>query len=295
MRHLGEHTIYKSVEGKQKLQYAYEQYLETFSLSFERKWVDTRFGPTHTLMTGPANGKPLIILQGGNCLNPMTLSWFEPLWSQYRIYAPDTIGHPGFSAETRISAKDDSFAKWIEDIMHAFQLQSSAFVGPSYGGGIILRLAAYAPEKIACAVLVSPAGVKLGSKLDMIRYILLPLIRYRSTSSPVSLQRIADVMSASSMSEQDKQIIGDIFQHVKLEQDMPKLTKRKELDSYKAPTMLLAGRDDIFFPGERLLSAASRIIPSLTISKSYESGHFPSSQVRTQMNTDIKEFLSIHY
>lgn len=85
-------------------------------------------------MTGPKEAKPVFIFQGGNCINPMTLSWFSSLFSEYRIYAPDTLGHPGYSAETRISAKDDSFALWISDLMEHFKISKSAFIGPSYGG-----------------------------------------------------------------------------------------------------------------------------------------------------------------
>ncbi|MEC0092304.1 alpha/beta fold hydrolase [Paenibacillus macquariensis] len=146
---MSEHTIYKSEEGKRKIHNYYESYLRMFDVDFQRVYVNTRFGNTHTLVTGPVDGKPLFILQGGNCINPMTLSWFSTLFGEYRIYAPDTIGHPGFSAETRISAKDESFALWISDIMEHFEVEKSAFIGPSYGGGIILRLATFMPEKIA--------------------------------------------------------------------------------------------------------------------------------------------------
>ncbi|MOA46884.1 Carboxylesterase YbfK [compost metagenome] len=95
-------TIYKSEEGKKSILHAYDAYLKMLEINFERVNVNTRFGKTHTLVTGPENGKPLFIFQGGNCINPMTLSWFLPLMKEYRIYAPDTIGHPGYSAETRI-------------------------------------------------------------------------------------------------------------------------------------------------------------------------------------------------
>ncbi len=63
------------------------------------------------LVMGPIDGKPLFILQGGNCYNPMTVSWFFPLFNKYRIYAPDTIGHPGYSDQKKISVKDNSYAQ----------------------------------------------------------------------------------------------------------------------------------------------------------------------------------------
>jgi hypothetical protein len=100
--------------------------------------VDILSGKTQTLVTGPKSGKSLIILQSGNCINSMTLSWFSSLFNDYRIYSPDTIGHPCYSAETRVSAKDTSFSLWISDLMDYFKIKHSPFIGPSYGAGIIL-------------------------------------------------------------------------------------------------------------------------------------------------------------
>ncbi|WP_052675873.1 alpha/beta hydrolase [Paenibacillus sp. IHBB 10380] len=140
---------------------------------------------------------------------------------------------------TKISAKDESFALRISDLMEHFKVEKSAFIGPSYGGGIILRIATFMPEKIACSVLVAPSGLQLGSKMKMIHKILLPMILFKMNSSQKQLQKIADVMSFNSMKEIDKNIIGEIFTHVKLEQDMPKLTEKRELLNYSSPTMVL--------------------------------------------------------
>ncbi|MGM0884928.1 MAG: alpha/beta fold hydrolase [Bacillota bacterium] len=288
------HTIYKSEEGKSKILNYYEWYLKLFEVDFERVYVDTRFGRTHTLVTGPKEAKPLFIFQGGNCISPMTLSWFSELFGEYRIYAPDTVGHPGYSAETRISAKDESFALWVSDLMEHFKVKKSAFIGPSYGGGIILRLAAFMPEKIACSVLVAPSGLKLGSKIKMIQKILLPMILFNMSSSQKQLQRIADVMSSRSMKEMDKNIIGEIFKHVKLEQEMPKLTDKRELLNYFSPTLVLAGKEDIFFPAEKVIKTSEEIITNL-VTTSYDMGHFPDEVSLMEINTSIKQFLAGNY
>lgn len=288
-------SIYKSEEGKKKILKEYESYLKRFDVEFERVFVETRFGRTHTLVTGPVEGKPVFIFQGGNCVNPMTLSWFSSLFGEYRIYAPDTIGHPGYSAETRLSAKDDSFARWASDLMEHFGVAKSAFIGPSYGAGIILRIAAFLPEKIACSVLVAPSGLKLGSKMKMVRKILIPMIGYTIGSSQKQLQKIADVMSLNSMKEIDKNMIGDIFTHVKLVQDMPKLTEKRELANYSSPTMVLAGTKDIFFPSEKVMETAKIIISNLVAANVYEMGHFPSEPLLRKINADIKQFLTDYY
>lgn len=239
-------SIYKSEEGKRKIEQHYESYLQILNFDVERRYVKTSFGNTHVLVAGPAEGKPLFILQGGNCINPMTLSWFSSLVETYRVYAPDTLGHPGFSDETRMSGKDDSFARWIEELMDDFHLNRCAFVGPSFGAGILLRLASFMPQKIECSILVSPAGIRLGSKVKMIKEILLPLFLFKATADEKHIASITGIMSDHQMKKADQQIIADIFRYVKLEQEMPKLSEKKELMQYHAPTLVIAGKKDIF-------------------------------------------------
>lgn len=291
---MGERTIFKS-EGKQLITQHYDNYLESFDFDVEQIYVDTSYGETHILIAGPPEGKPIFIFQGGNCINPMTLSWFLPLVDTYRVYAPDTIGHPGYSGESRISAKDNGFAQWIKELMDYFNIDSSAFVGPSYGAGIILRLATFMPDKIDCSVLVSPAGIRLGSKMRMIKDILLPLILYNGTSSQKYLNKITDIMSDNSMREIDKKIIGDVFKYIRLEQEMPKLTTKEELTHYSSPTLIIAGKKDIFFPESRLNKVAREIIPNLIAFKTYDMGHFPSEEHLININNDIVEFLKNYY
>lgn len=244
---------------------------------------------------GKENGKPLFIFQGGNCINPVTLSWFKGLLGEYKVYAPDTIGHPGYSDETRISASDESFAQWIADLMDHYGIEKCAFIGPSYGGGIILRLASFMPERIHCAVLVAPAGIGLGSKLKMIKEILVPMVVYRINGSAQSLRKIADVMSSNSMKQLDESIIGNIFKHTTLEQDMPKLTTAEELRDYSAPTLVITGTEDVFFPGNKISQKLQGILGAELELKKYQMGHFPAPTHLEQIDTDIKEFLNKHY
>ncbi|NMH73573.1 alpha/beta hydrolase [Bacillus sp. RO2] len=291
---MGAGTIYKG-EGKTLITQHYDNYLKSFDFDVEQIYVDTSYGKTHILVAGPPEGKPIFIFQGGNCINPMTLSWFLPLVDKYRVYAPDTIGHPGYSGESRISAKDNSFAQWIKELMDYFNIESSAFVGPSYGAGIILRLATFMPDKIDCSVLVSPAGIRLGSKIRMIKEILLPLVLFNGTSSQKHLNKITDTMSDNSMREIDKKIIGDVFKYIRLEQEMPKLTTKEELTHYNSPTLIIAGKKDIFFPESRLNKVAREIIPNLIAFKTYDMGHFPSEEHLIKINNDIVEFLKNYF
>jgi pimeloyl-ACP methyl ester carboxylesterase len=288
-------SIFKSQQGKNLILNQYENYLLLFDTEIEREYVETKFGKTHILKLGNKNGKPLFIFQGGNCINPMTLSWFKKLLDDYYIYAPDTIGHPGYSAETRISASDESFAIWISDIMNHYKIEKSAFIGPSYGGGIILRMATYIPDKIICAVLVSPSGISLGSKTEMIIKVLVPMILYKMTKNDQYLYKLTDEMSNKEMKEMDRKIIGNIFNFTRLEQDMPKLTTKEELIKYNSPTLIITGENDVFFPEGKIAKKAKEIFAKNMEYKSYKMGHFPNEKNIEEINIKILKFLDKHY
>ena len=285
-------SIYRSPEGEEKILALYESALKKLDLEFEEQMIDTRFGVTHILITGPKEAPPLIIFQGGNTVNPVTLSWFLPLLKEYRVYAPDTIGHPGRSAQNRISPRDDSFGEWVIDLLDNLCIKKSSFIGYSYGAGILLRTAAYAPERISNAVLLMPSGIANGSFWRMISKIICPMLLYRLFPNRSRLLKAVRPMFTEDMDEITLDVIGSVFVHVKLETQMPRLATKEELMGFKTPTLVLAGEKDIFFPADKILPRAKEIIPNLIAAESLqESGHFPSMKTLYYINDRIRMFL----
>jgi len=285
-------TIYKSPEGEAKVLSLYDKALAKLGLEFEETTVNTRFGDTHIIITGPKEAPPLIILQGGNTVSPVTLSWFLPLTKEYRVYAPDTIGHPGKSIQNRVSPADDSFGKWVVDILDGLRIERAAFIGPSYGAGIILRTAAFAPERISKAVLFVPSGIATGSISRMVFKIIIPMFMYQLFPTDKRLHKAVSPMFSGDVDEITVEVTGAVYLHVKLETKMPRLATKEELMGFKAPILVLAGEKDIFFPADKILPRAKEIIPNLIAAESLqESGHFPSMKTLYYINDRIRKFL----
>lgn len=285
-------SIYRNKQGQTEILQLYARMLKQLNLNIEEQMVETRFGSTNVLVTGPKDLTPLIIFQGGNTINPVTLSWFLPLINHYRVYAPDTIGHPGKSSENRISPMDDSFGKWVVDLLDYFNIRKAPMIGPSYGAGIILRTAAYVPERISKAVLVSPSGIATGSMKRMVFEILIPMLLYRWSPSQERLQKAIRHMFSGNANEISSEVIGSVYRNVKLETKMPRLATAIELKNFLAPTLVLAGEKDIFFPASKILPKAKKIIPNLVIAESLPgSGHFPNAKALNYINNKILSFL----
>jgi pimeloyl-ACP methyl ester carboxylesterase len=286
-------SIYKSKEGKKKIIKLYNEALNQLNIEYQSKMIDTRFGKTHVLIMGPKSSTPIVIFQGGNTVNPLTLSWFRPLLKEYRVYAPDTIGHPGLSSENRISPTDDSFGKWTIDLLDHFDIQQANLIGPSYGAGIILRTASYAPERISRAVLIVPSGIASGSMAKMMFKIVFPMLSYKIFPSEKRLRKTVNPMMSEEIDKISLDVIGSIFRYVKLETKMPKKTEREELVKFKAPTIVFSSENDIFFPSDKINSRAKEIIPNLVYAKTLKgNGHFPSRESLALINYEIMKFIN---
>jgi len=285
-------SIYRSAQGEAEILALYDRSLERIPASFEHRMLPTRFGQTHVLVTGPADAPPLVIFHGGNVVNGISLRWFAPLMQHYRIYAPDTMGHPGRSAQTRLSVKDNSYGQWVIDLLDSLGLERPTLLGPSYGGGIILRTMAVAPERIGRAVLLVPASAGNGSVWRMLSEILLPMFLYRLAPSPERLYRAARPMFTAEPDQDALDVTGAVFRHVKLEAEFPQLITAAELKRYTAPTLLMAAERDIFFPADVIVPRLKAAIPHLEVEVLAGSGHYPSAAGEARINERIREFLS---
>ena len=146
-------SIYRTPQGEAEIHAIYDRQLARLNLPYESRMVNTCYGDTHVLALGPQSAQPVVMLQGGNTTSPLTLGWIRPLIEKYRVYAPDTIGHPGKSAPVRLSPRDDSYGQWLVEVLDALGLHQPPILGGSYGAGILLRAAVFAPERIGKAVL----------------------------------------------------------------------------------------------------------------------------------------------
>lgn len=272
------------------LEEAYTDAVKQLGVEVNERYLETRHGETHVLLAGPASGDPVIIFHGGNATNPMTLGWYAGLAEEYRLIAPDIIGQPGYSAETRVDPNGDGYGEWVVDLLDAFKFQAAPMVGTSYGSGIILRTAAVAPERIDRTALVVPAGFGTGSLISMM-HVGLPAILYRFLGQEWLLERV--LTSMVTQPEPDpvvRETIAASLRYVRLEREFPGATA-DELDGFTAPVALFVGENDPFFPPDVIVPHAHSRLSNLSKIVTLDGEkHILSPEAQEKVTTSVSDF-----
>jgi len=255
--------------------------------------IDTHYGNTHILITGPKNAPPMITLHGGNGNTPLNLSLFLPLTNSFRVYAPDTVGFPGKSAQTRLSPKDNSYGQWVVDVMDGLNLKSVPFVTSSYSSSILLQTATIAPERISQAILHVPSGIAHGPILPMVK-IMVDWLTFPSHPSRERLIRALQPMTTE-INEDFLEFCDAMLKDYKMELRGPKEFTKDELKNFSAPTYVIAAKDDIFFPANRVIPKAKEVIRNLIKTKCIDGGHLSSRATLDDVNNEIIQFINSHF
>ena len=283
-------TIYKSVTGKKKILKLYDEQLGRLKTVYSDKWISTSFGETHLIETGNLVGIPLLVFHGGNATTAYNLLACDFLMNDFHIYAVDTIGHPGKSAEVSLSARNYDYGRWAGEVIDALGYESICCFGGSFGAGILAKLMCAAPEKVQRAGLYVPAGIKNASAINSMS-MMFPMIMYWITHKDNWLKKCMLPMAVT-----EENITHDIYETAKLsinytnvKAGMPSNVAGKDMKNCKAPTLVMAAEKDCLFPAKRVLPRAEQIIENVTTYLLVGRGHMSSlTESEKQM---IIEFL----
>lgn len=267
-------TIYKSKEGKDEILALYDKQLKRLPIPFKELFVNTSFGSTHIIETGNFDGVPLLVFHGGNATTAYNLLACNFLLKDFHIYAVDTIGHPGKSAEVSLSPNNYDYGKWASEVITSLDYTKIACFAGSFGAGILVKTMCAAPEKIEKAVLYVPSGINNAPAINSIR-MMYPMIMYWITQKQKWLEKCIMPMAITK-----ENIDIDIFEtakcsidHAKIKAGMPSNVKGSDLIKCEATTLVLAGENDCLFPAKRVIPRANKFIQHCTTYLLKNRGH----------------------
>lgn len=256
--------VYKSEFSEKIMKELYKKQLEQISVPFEEKYVETRYGIAHVICYGDPNGEPVLAFHGGNSTNPSCAKMFLPFlnMNKLKVIIPDTIGQIGFSSQERFKGKGLEYGEWASDIIVGLGFKSISCFGISHGAGMLMRLCAVAPQMVKKVVLLVPSGVSNAPTIFPMSKLMIPMFKYLFNPTNEMLSK-AMYPLCSERNDEFIELMKLAYKHTHFEIIMPRNVTKKELIKFNSPVYILAGEDDIIFPGKKVLERAKKIFPNL--------------------------------
>jgi len=263
-------TLYKSPEGYAALMANYDAHLAWLGATtpYESITVNTRFGFTHVLITGPKDAPPLVLLPSP--FIGMAVGWkryISRFSKEYRVYAFDLIGGIGKSAPTRLAYNTLDYAIWLLDVIYALNLGPAGYIGTLTGCWLLLKLATLAPSQIAKAVLVAPIGLLSLTPSKSFRAKLYAILAQFFPTRKTITRSLRENIAPASMLTQEifreaVEILLLCYKYYKFPA-VPKPLSEFEQARLTAPTLLLDGEYNALYKPQELVAQARRVLPNL--------------------------------
>lgn len=268
-------TIYKHPDSKSIMLALYDKQLHSLNRPFNDIYLETRFGKTHVVEIGNMAGEPLLVFHGGNAATAFGLLSCGFLLDQFHVYAVDTIGHPGKSAETCLSAKNEDYGFWAADVIEGLGYEKMCCYGGSFGAGIISKLMCAAPERIEKAVIEVPSGIKNAPSIGLV-IMMVPMVLFQLTHKDKWLVKCLQPMTLEPCDPSSTlfETVKCIMNHVKIKAGMPTDADPHKMAHYNAPTLVIASELDCMFPASLVIPQAQQIIKDCQTYELKGQGHF---------------------
>lgn len=279
--------MFKSEQGKKEILSLYDKKLESLNLDFEYLTVQTSFGKTNIIATGDPTNPPIIIVHGSNGCAPIALETYANLYKTFRVFAVDVLAQPNKSADTRLSMKDDSYGKWMNEIIADLKIESVTMAGFSFGGLIILKTLEHNEAKIKEVYLSAPAYIVNGNPLKAIFKVFIPMKRYMKTKKVKYVEKFLSHL----FTDRDEfaiKFLSKVFLEFEMDFTPVPFIDAKAANEITTPITIFAAQNDILFPGNKMIKRAAKIFPSLKKSTLLEhSKHVQNKEQNEQIEQEI--------
>ena len=255
-------SLYKSETGKAEILTLYNQKLAGLNINYQYQDVETSFGTTNVIIVGDASKPPILIVHGSNGCAPIALETYSGLEAHFQVFAVDVVAQPNKSAETRLSMKNDDYGKWLHEVIDLLKLKKVTLAGFSFGGLVILKALEFKDANIKEVFLTAPAYLVNGNPLKALFKVFIPMKRYIKTKKVTYVERFLNEL----FTEKDAfaiDFLSKVFLHFKMDFSPVPIIKTQAAKAIKTSITLIAAKNDLMFPGEKMIKRTNKIFPSL--------------------------------
>jgi len=283
---------------------AKEAYLKLYD-DRARKWpvpsttamVNTSYGKTFVRISGPDNGKPLVLMHGvgGNSLQ--WISNIESLSKQYKVFAIDNINDNGRSIPSKNIASANDYITWLDELFDELMLKEGInVVSLSYGGWIASQYALKFPNRLDKLVLLAPVGTVAQLSLGWVARAVLVALPFKYFSRKFVYWLAEDTLKSgkdgrSLLEEHIDETFLAVRSFKRKRMVNPTVLSDEALKNIEVPVLFMVGENEKIYSPSKVTERLNRVAPEFETRLIKKAGHDLAMAQPKIVNGCILEFL----
>jgi len=283
--------LFINKKAEQKYITAYNNTMKLWPVPYTEKDIPTSFGSAHVIISGPANGEPLVLFHG---LDASSTMWYPNIKSyakKYRVYAVDHIIESGKSVSKDGKFTINDIVPWYNEVFDALNLKKIYLLGTSGGGWNATYYTIHSKGRVKKLVLLAP--VETFTHITM-KPKTLTAANFKFFPSRKHLNKMLNNFSQRAATI-DPLFIDQMYlgtKNTKISTNMLRMNPftDEEFKTLTFPVMVLIGDHDILNKPE-VIDIASKVLPNVNAALIHDAGHFVSMDQQEEVDKRVMEFL----
>jgi pimeloyl-ACP methyl ester carboxylesterase len=281
-------TLFPTAKIQAEYEKAYEVGLSAWPRPFKGLNLDTKYGKTYVIVSGPESGPPIMLLHPAGIGSVIWCRNVTALSRRHRTFAVDVVGEINRSRVLHPPQTQDDLLSWLEEVLAVLNLRKASIVGNSYGGYLGALAAVYLPSRVDHLVLIAPAATLVGMPQLMLRF----FPGYFTGSNRLKkwamdwtwqgfpaddfIAELRAIASACSMPRHPP----------------PKVLSDQALRALHSPTLLLIGDHEVVYKPTKAIGRATRLIPHVEAKIVPDANHNAQYTAADFVNAQVLAFLA---
>lgn len=237
-------SVFKTTGKKRIFFEAYNAIMKSWSIPYENKWIETSFGKTHVVVSGPQDGEQLVLLPGAQATSAMWAPMITVLTQKRRVFCIDLIDQVGLSEPQKVLKNTQDSNKWLEETLNGLQIDKVSICGNSLGSFITSMFAINHPERVNKVILTAPAATVTSVRLSYIYKVL-----YSTMTSKIEIKKSFLRYTAAGLIDENNKLFQLLLKAMTCSKIISKIQPRKlttkELSNLKSPALVILGAKDV--------------------------------------------------
>jgi pimeloyl-ACP methyl ester carboxylesterase len=252
--------IFKSAEAEARMLAVYDGAMKLWPIPYERRDIQTQYGSTHVIISGPQDAPPLILLHCALMTSAIWSPIIEVLSRDHRTYAVDVIGDVGRTVPSNPPTTEQDLANWLVEVYKGMGFEKASVLAWSFGGFVATNFAIHEPGRVVKLGLLAPFATFVKSGIGFLLGFIPFLVPTRATAR--FFERKLCYKSDFGFKEHSE-ILYERFRSAKvIFKVRPRVFTNEELQRLSMPTLLLIGEQESLYNSKAAIERAKRILPN---------------------------------